>query len=76
MDTQEAQTEAERIKKRMALRVKKRFSQSKLDKYKPEILQLKNAGLSLEGIRIWLDEKHIKATRSTISRWLKAHEIQ
>lgn len=76
MDAQEAQAEAERIKKRMALRVKKQFAKSKLDKYKPEILQLKAAGLSLEGIRIWLLEKHIKASRSTISRWLKkSHEV-
>jgi len=75
MDAQEAQAEAERIKKRMALRVKKKFTKSKLDKYKPEILQLKAVGSSLEVIRLWLAEKHIQANRSTISRWLKSHEV-
>lgn len=76
MNETEARQEAERIKKRMALRVKKKFAKSKLDKYKPEILQLKAAGLSLEGIRLWLAEKHVTANRSTISRWLKSHEVQ
>lgn len=75
MTQSEAEAEAARIKKRLSLRVKKQFSKSKLDKYKPEILQLKAAGLSLEGIRVWLSEKRITANRSTISRWLKQNEV-
>lgn len=66
-----ASKEADRLSKKTNLRKKKRYSISKLDKYKFEILALRAEGCTLKQIEIWLKEKRIKAAISTIQRWLK-----
>jgi hypothetical protein len=63
---------------RLATLVKKRRHKStsfpsKIDKFKHDILRLKAEGATLEILKLWLSEKHIKADLSTISRWLKKH---
>lgn len=68
-----AKSEAERLAQKSSLRKKKRYSTSKLDKWKPEITALRAEGCTLEQIQIWLKEKRIKAATSTIQRWLKRH---
>lgn len=66
----DATAEAERLKAKANLRIKKRYSISKLDKFKHQILTLREAGSTLAEIQIFLREKRIKAATSTISRWL------
>lgn len=63
--------EAERLKTKAQARKKSRYSTSKLDKWKPELLALRAEGLTLEGLQIFLSEKRIPCEISTISRWLK-----
>lgn len=68
-----AKSEAQRLTAITELRKKKRYSRSKLDKYKFEILALRNEAATLQEIQIWLKEKNVSAQISTISRWLKNH---
>lgn len=69
----DAAAEAARLKSQAQLYRQKRYSRSKLDKWRPEILALRAEGATLEQIQIWLREHHIRAEPSTISRWLKRH---
>lgn len=68
-----AKSEVQRLAAITELRKKKRYSRSKLDKYKFEILALRNEAATLQEIQIWLKEKNVSAEISTISRWLKNH---
>lgn len=73
MTTFDAKAEAKRLAAITELRKKKRYSRSKLDKYKFEILALRNEAATLQEIQIWLKEKKVSVQISTISRWLKHH---
>ena len=68
-----AKSEVQRLAAITELRKKKRYSRSKLDKYKFEILALRNEAATLQEIQIWLKEKKVSVEISTISRWLKHH---
>ena len=67
----DVKTEAARLKAKAQARKKSRYSTSKLDKWKTELLLLRAEGVTLEGLQIWLSEKRIPCEISTISRWLK-----
>lgn len=69
----DVKAEAQRLKAKAQARKKRRYSTSKLDKWKPELLALRAEGVTLEGLQIWLSEKRIPCEVSTISRWLKKH---
>lgn len=71
MPTFDAVSETARLRNKAQLRRQKRWSRSKLDKWRPEVLALRAEGATLEQIQIWLKEKRIDAEISTISRWLK-----
>jgi dTDP-4-amino-4,6-dideoxygalactose transaminase len=47
-----------------------RYYKSRLDKYRSEILAIRNHGASHTEIQMWLRERRIKVARSTVSRWL------
>lgn len=66
----DAKAEADRLAAKAALRKRKRYSTSKLDKYKHQILSLRAEHATLEQIQIFLNEKRIKCAVSTIKRWL------
>jgi hypothetical protein len=67
----EAEAEAARLKAKAKARKKTKFSTSKLDKWKPELLSLRAEGVTLEELQIFLSEKKISCCVSTISRWMK-----
>jgi hypothetical protein len=71
MALMDVKAEAERLKAKAQARKKSRYSTSKLDKWKPELLVLRAEGVTLEGLQIFLSEKRIPCEISTISRWLK-----
>ena len=50
---------------------RRRRRKSKLDKYRDEILFMKDAGASLSEIRAWLKQKGSSAARSTVFDALK-----
>lgn len=70
----DAAAEVARLQAQARLRRQKRYSRSKLDKWRPEIWALRAEGATLEQIQIWLADQHIRAELSTISRWLKRHD--
>lgn len=60
------------IRDERALKHKKRYRRSRLDRYRAEFLYLQEAGASHEDIRLWLSKyQHVKMHSTTISRALK-----
>ena len=58
---------------RSRLKKKKRFGTSQLDKWKYELIALREKGATLEQLQDYLRQKGIRVVLSTISRWLNHH---
>ena len=58
---------------RSQLKKQKRFGTSQLDKWKYELIGLRNKGATLEQLQDYLKQKGIRVVLSTISRWLNHH---
>lgn len=69
----DAKAEVERLANISKSRRKKLYGQSRLDRYKYEILALKNNGASFTHVQIWLREKRIKVALNTVIRWCQKH---
>lgn len=69
-----AEKELAEIKTLRKLMLKKRFSKSRLDQFKSEILKLRKANASLTDIRLFLKSKKVTVVNSTIHRFLKKNE--
>lgn len=52
---------------------KHRYSKSRLDRYKAELLALQAAGARPVDLQRWLREQRIKVVHSTVARWLEKH---
>lgn len=71
-ETFDAQSEVNCIRSRRAEARRKLFRKSRLDKYRYELLAMKQAGASCADLAEWLRGKHrCKINRSTIDRYLK-----
>jgi len=70
MEKFDAASELAEVKKIQEVRRKKRLFSSKLDKFEHGIRALKSAGASLAQLQIWLKKNSVKASRSTVQRWL------
>ncbi len=68
-----AEKELGKIKSQRKSMRKKRYTPSRLDKLKFEILSLKKEKASLSDIQCFLKTKHIKVALSTIHRFIKKH---
>jgi len=69
-----AEKELAEIKTLRKLMLKKRFSKSRLDQFKSEILKLRKSNASLTDIRLFLKSKKVTVVNSTIHRFLKKNE--
>ena len=49
---------------------KKRFSRSRLDRYRGELLQLHRAGASVAELQRWLRARRIRVVHSSVARWI------
>ena len=67
----DAEKELAEIKKIKKLVRKKRYSRSRLDKYKDELLALRKAGGSISDLQRWLRLRRVKVAWSTVQRWIK-----
>ena len=65
-----AEQEVARLRQRIVTRKQKKYTASKLDKWRHEILSLKEADASLQIIVLFLAEQRVKVHKSTVSRWL------
>ena len=71
-ETFDAQTEVERIRARRAEARRKLYRKSRLDKYRAELVAMKQAGASCADLAEWLRVHHrCKVNRSSVDRYLK-----
>ncbi len=64
-------TELEQIRKVITAGKRKPYRKSKLDKFRAELVSLREHGASLAELQAWLRiKKRVKTERSTISRYL------
>lgn len=62
--------ELSRLKSQTQTIRKKRYTKSRLDVFKGELLSLSRAGASVAELQRWLITKKIKVNWTTIRRWL------
>jgi len=71
-ETFDAQAEVERIRARRAEARRKIYRKSRLDRFRAELVAMRQAGASCADLSEWLRVKHrIKVNRSTIDRYCK-----
>ncbi len=71
-ETFDAQAEVERIRSRRTEARRKLFRKSRLDRYRAELMAMKQAGASCADLAEWLRVSHrCKINRSSIDRYLK-----
>lgn len=70
-ETFDAQVEVERIRARRAEARRKLYRKSRLDKYRAELVAMKQAGASCADLAEWLRVNRCKVNRSSIDRYLK-----
>lgn len=71
-ETFNAQAEVERIRARRVEARRKLYRKSRLDKYRAELVAMKQAGASCADLTEWLRVRHrCKVHRSSIDRYLK-----
>jgi len=78
MDSFDAEQVLNDIRTSRATIRRRRYTKSKLDRYRAELVSLKNAGASLSDLVFWLRKtKRTKAQRTTVQRYLlKLPEMQ
>jgi hypothetical protein len=68
----DAQTEIQKIRLRKQLKRKKHYRKSRLQPYRSELVQMRQAGVSYPDLALWLRaEKRIKVHHTTVMRYLK-----
>ena len=73
-ETFDAEAELNRIRSRRAEARRKLFRKSRLDKYRAELIAMRQAGASCADLAEWLRVIHrCKINRSTIDRYLKKY---
>ncbi|PSV98080.1 hypothetical protein CTM91_17020 [Photobacterium aquimaris] len=61
----------ERLKKETKELRKKRYRRSRLDRYKAELIALKQEGASNAECQRWLRQNRIKVDHRTVGRWIE-----
>ena len=67
----DAEALAQRLREESMIRRKRPYRSSRLDRFSGELIRLHAAGARPAELQRWLAEQRIKATHSTVSRWLK-----
>jgi hypothetical protein len=70
-DEFDASGELSELRRLQAVKRRRRYARSKLDRWRAEIVALRRAGATLSELRVWLKRKRLDASRSTIQRFLK-----
>ena len=47
------------------------YRRSRLDRFRPELLALRDCGATAAEIRLWLRDRRVKVAPSTVTRWLR-----
>lgn len=71
----DAESKLSELKELQQICKRGRYSRSRLDRFKYELLELKSCGATLSRLALYLrSEKRTVVASSTIARWLKKHE--
>lgn len=74
-ETFNPQAELSAVREKRAMKRRKTYRRSKLEKYRAEILALRHAGASAADIVEWLRGKHCKIHRSSVDRFLTSGKV-
>lgn len=70
MDTFDARTELAELRRQTAEIRRRRYTKSRLDRYRGELLQLQRNGASVAELQRWLRDHRIRVVHSTVARWV------
>lgn len=63
--------------KKTDIRQKRQYRRSRLDRFRAELVGLRNSGASYPELALWLREKRIRVAHTTVMRFLvKLREVQ
>ena len=65
-----ADTELEALRRQTSEIRKKRYSRSRLDRYRAELLLLHRGGASVAELQRWLRARRIRVAHTTVARWI------
>ena len=70
MDIFDARTELAELRRQTAEIRRRRYTKSRLDRYRGELLQLRRNGASVAELQRWLRDHRIRIVHSTVARWV------
>ena len=65
---------AVRLRAQTRARRRRRYRRSRLDRYKGELLALRDEGCTTGELQRWLLTRRIRVQHTTVARWLRCHE--
>ena len=71
--TFDAAAEAERLRVQTRARRRPRYRRSRLDRYRAELLALRDEGCTAAELQRWLLARRIRVQHATVARWLRRH---
>ena len=72
-ETFDAAAEAARLRAQTRARRRPRYRRSRLDRYKGELLALREEGCTTAELQRWLLAHRIRVQHATVARWLRRH---
>jgi len=73
-NTFDAAVEAALLRVQTRARRRSRYRRSRLDRYKGELLALREEGCTTAELQRWLLAHRIRVHHATVARWLRRHE--
>lgn len=70
MDIFDARTELAELRRQTAEIRRRRYTKSRLDRYRGELIQLRRNGASVAELQRWLRDHRIRIVHSTVARWV------
>ena len=70
MDIFDARTELAELRRQTAEIRRRRYTKSRLDRYRGQLLQLRRNGASVAELQRWLRDHRIRVVHSTVARWV------
>ncbi len=70
MDIFDARTELAELRRQTAEIRRRRYTKSRLDRYRGQLIQLRRNGASVAELQRWLRDHRIRVVHSTVARWV------
>ncbi len=70
MDIFDARTELAELRRQTAEIRRRRYTKSRLDRYRGQLIQLRRNGASVAELQRWLRDHRIRVAHSTVARWV------